>query len=427
MNDIRSAAGGLGTNLSLSAALAGASGGQGLACLQGSLACGLRVRANNREYYSQGVQSEGILRFDTGAMQHKLTLGVRYHNDEEDRFQKQDIYSQDATGAITSVAIGAPGSQDDREDEVTALAIYVQDNIEFGNWTLTPGIRYEYLELKRRDYFDGFFGDTDLDMLGGGIAAAYQLTDEWQTFGGINFGFSPPSPGGAINNNLEEETSTGYELGVRYASRDQVLTAEAVGFYTQFDDLIVVNNIGGTGTGNDENFGEVDSYGLELSGQFDLGLASGWSFYNPYYLAFTYTNAEIQNNSTSTDAESIFSFGREGNKVPYIPEYQLTVGSSLDFANWGANIQANFVDDTFTSANNISTETNGVGAPDARFGKTDSYTVVDFSAYYNVRNGVQLFGGVNNLFDEEYLVSRQPHGPRPGAPRLWYVGFEIEM
>ena len=427
LNDIRSAAGGLGTNLSLSEALAGASGGQGLACLQGNLACGLRVRANNREYYSQGVQSEGILRFDTGAMQHKLTLGVRYHNDEEDRFQKQDIYSQDATGAITSVAIGAPGSQDDREDEVTALAIYVQDNIEFGNWTLTPGIRYEYLELKRRDYFDGFFGDTDLDMLGGGIAAAYQLTDEWQTFGGINFGFSPPSPGGAINNNLEEETSTGYELGVRYASRDQVLTAEAVGFYTQFDDLIVVNNIGGTGTGNDENFGEVDSYGLELSGQFDLGLASGWSFYNPYYLAFTYTNAEIQNNSTSTDAESIFSFGREGNKVPYIPEYQLTVGSSLDFANWGANIQANFVDDTFTSANNISTETNGVGAPDARFGKTDSYTVVDFSAYYNVRNGVQLFGGVNNLFDEEYLVSRQPHGPRPGAPRLWYVGFEIEM
>ena len=427
LNDIRAAGGGLGANLSLSEALAGASGGQGLACLKGNLACGLRVRANNREYYSQGVQSQGTLRFESGAVRHALTAGVRFHNDQEDRFQQQDIYNQAANGAITSVNRGAPGSQADREDQVTAIAFFAEDIIKFGNWTITPGIRYEYLELERRDDSTNTKTDTDLDMIGGGIAAAYQLTEEWQTFGGVNFGFSPPSPGGAINNDLEEETSIGYELGLRYASRDQILTSELVGFYTQFEDLIVVNNIGGTGTGNDENFGEVDSYGVELSGQFDLGLANGWSFNNPYYAAFTYTNAEIQNNSTSTDAESIFSFGRAGNKVPYIPEYQLTVGSALEFNNWGANIQASFIDETFTSANNVSTETNGLGAPDARFGKTDSYEIVDVSAYYEVKNGVQLFSGINNVFDEEYIVSRQPHGPRPGAPRLWYVGFEIEM
>ena len=48
---------------------------------------------------------------------------------------------------------------------------------------------------------------------------------------------------------LDEETSTGYELGLRYAGADGVASAEAVGFYTAFDDLIVVSNIGGTGTG----------------------------------------------------------------------------------------------------------------------------------------------------------------------------------
>ncbi len=243
----------------------------------------------------------------------------------------------------------------------------------------------------------------------------------------MHFGFSPPSPGGAINNNLEEETSLGYELGVRFASRNQVLTAEAVGFLTQFDDLIVVSNIGGTGTGNDENFGEVDAYGVELSGRFDLGIANNWTFSNPYFLAFTYTNAEQQNDALSTNPESIFSFGRAGNKVPYIPDYQLTVGSSLEFARWGASLSASFVDETFTSANNVSTETNGLGNPDTRFGKTDAYTVVDFAAHYDVKKGVQLFGGVYNLFEEEYIVSRQPHGPRPGAPRTWFVGIELEL
>ncbi|MFT5394971.1 MAG: Fe(3+) dicitrate transport protein [Gammaproteobacteria bacterium] len=427
LNDIRSTAGGLTANDSLSAALAGNQNGTGLKCLQGNLACGLRVRANNREYYSTGIQSEANLRFDTPMLKHELTLGVRYHKDQEDRFQQNDVYNQDSTGAISSVTFGALGSQADREDEVTALAFYMEDRIERGNLWLTPGIRFEYLELERVDYNAGTTRDGDLDLLGGGIGIGYNITSELQAFGGVHFGFSPPSPGGAINNNLEEETSTSYEIGFRYASSNQVLTAEAVGFLTEFEDLIVVNNIGGTGSGNDENFGEVESLGLELSGQFDLGLAKGWSFSNPYLVAFTYTDAEQQNNSSSTDAESIFSFGSAGNKVPYIPEYQVTLGSSVKFSRWGASVRASFVDETFTSANNVSTEVNGIGNADARFGKTDSYKIVDIAAYYEVKSDVQIFAGIQNLFEEEFIASRQPHGPRPGAPRTWYVGFQAEM
>ena len=352
---------------------------------------------------------------------------MRYHRDQEDRFQQNDVYNQDATGAITSVTFGALGSQADREDEVTALAFYMEDRVELGDWWFTPGIRYEYLDLERVDYNAGTTKDDDLDLLGGGIGIGYNITSEFQAFGGVHFGFSPPSPGGAINNNLEEETSTSYEIGLRYASSNQVLTAEAVGFLTEFEDLIVVNNIGGTGTGNDENFGEVESLGLELSGQFDLGLARDWSFSNPYFVAFTYTDAEQQNNSSSTDAESIFSFGSAGNEVPYIPEYQLTVGSSVKFSRWGASVRASFVDETFTSASNVSGEVNGLGAADARFGQTDSYQIVDIAAYYDVKSDVQIFAGIQNLFEEEYIVSRQPHGPRPGAPRTWYIGFQVEM
>ena len=363
-----------------------------------------------------------------GNFSHELTAGVRYHRDEEDRFQHQDVFSQDSAGIITSVAFGSPGSQDNREKEVGAVALFLHDRIEFGNWWFTPGIRYEHLYLENRDFRPGkTSGDKTLNMVGGGIGVGYNITDEWQAFAGVHFGFSPPSPGGAVNDNLEEETSTGYELGLRYADRRGILTAETVGFFTQFENLIVVDNIGGTGTGDDDNFGEVDSYGIELSGEFDLGLANDWSFGNPYFMAFTYTNATQQGNAQSTNAGSIFSFGSDGNKLPYIPEYQMTVGSSIKFTRWGASLTASFVDETFTSASNVSTETNSLGALDARFGKTDSYTIVDFSTQFSINNGVKLFGGVHNLFDEEYIVSRQPHGPRPGAPRLWFVGVEVEL
>lgn len=408
---------------SLSEALA--TGGPSLECLRGNNACDLVVRANRRQYYSYGVQSEGTMRFDTGGLSHALTVGLRYHEDQEDRFQEEDTFNQAPNGAITSVMQGAPGSQANREDSAEAVALFVRDRIEYGDWWFTPGFRYETIDY-RREGASGLVGTESLDVMGGGLGIGYNWTNEWQSFGGVHFGFSPPSPGAAISG-LEEETSIGYELGTRYRSRDGVLAGEVVGFLTRFDDLLVVSNIGGTGTGDDENFGEVDSYGVELSGEFDLGLANGWDFRNPYFISFTYTNAEQQNDAQSTDAESIFSFGREGNKVPYIPEYQLTVGSSLEFARWGTSLTASFVDETFTSANNVTAEVNGNGNPDARFGKTDSYTVVDFSTYYDVKKNLKLFGGVHNLFEEEYIVSRQPHGPRPGIDRIWFVGVQMEL
>ncbi len=429
LNDIRDI-GGSGLNQDLSAALAGAAAvfaGDGLACLRGELACDLRVRANNRDYYSWGVQSEGVLKLEFGAVRHAVTLGVRYHNDEEDRFQRNDVYTQAANGAILGVARGAPGSQDNREAEVDAVAVWLEDRIEVGRWWLTPGIRYEHLDLENRDMRPGrVTADETLDMLGGGIGVGYNVSDTWQVFGGVHFGFSPPSPGGAVAG-LEEETSIGYELGVRYADTRGVAAAEVVGFYTDFEDLIVVSNIGGTGTGVDENFGEVDAVGVEVSGQFDLGVARGWSFSNLYHLAFTYTDATQQNDAQSTDPESIFSFGRDGNDVPYIPTYQVNIGAALDFARWGVNVNASFVDDTYTSANNVDVELNGVGLPDARFGKTDSYEVVDLAAHFMLRENVKLFGGIHNLFDAEYIVSRQPHGARAGLDQTWFAGVEFEL
>ena len=427
LNDIRATAGGLGSNLDMAAALAGAAAGAGLDCLRGELACGLRVRANNRRYYSRGLQTDIEWRLQTGNVSHELGFGARYHNDVEDRFQWDDVYAQNAFGAITGVDPGVPGTQDNREAETGALAIYIQDTIKTGNWVVQPGFRYETLDLENRDLRPGgTTRDEKLDMASGGIGVAYQLNDAWQALGGVHLGFSPPGPGGAVSG-LEEETSTGYELGLRYSENGKIAMAEIVGFYTRFDDLLVVSNIGGTGTGVDENFGKVDSYGVELTGSFDLAHVNNWSFSNQYFVTFTYTSAEQQNDAQSTDPESIFSFGAKGNKVPYIPEYQFTLGTTLNFSRWGGSLTATFVDETFTSANNVDVELNGAGAPDARFGKTDSYEIVDLSVYIKPGENIKLFAGVHNLFDEEYIVSRQPHGPRPGLPQNWFAGIEMDF
>ena len=417
-----------GANMSLSAALAGDGDGAGLAVLRGDAAGTLRVRNNNRNYRLKGVESIATYRFESGATQHEVTAGIRAHADRVRRFQRDERFTQDDSGAIVAHDPGTPGDAGNRLQETEALALYVQDRIDLGRWAFIPGIRWERLDQTHEDYDrPERSGTNQMNLLAGGIGVTYDYNDAWMLFGGVHRGFSPPGPRGAVKDGLEEETSVSIEFGARFRNRAGALNAEAVAFYTGFDDLIVIDNIGGTGTGDDENFGEVDAYGLELSVDFDAGAANDWGFGNPYFAAVTYTNAEQQNDARSTDAESIFSFGEKGNKVPYVPEYAISAGTGLAFSDWGVDLVVTYVDDSFTSADNTDDQINGAGNPDARFGKTDAYTVVDVAGRWALRRGVRFVGGVQNLFDEEYIVSRQPHGPRPGQPRFVYAGVEIEL
>jgi len=63
------------------------------------------------------------------------------------------------------------------------------------------------------------------------------------------------------------------------------------------------------------------------------------------------------------------------------------------------------------------------GNPDARFGQLGAYFVVGLSAFYEVAEGGEVFARVSNLFDEDYIASTLPLGPRAGASRLYRFGY----
>ena len=404
-------------------------------CMKGRAECELKVKANNRKYNARGVETVAYYRFGPDSVRHELNAGARLHQDQVRRFQWEDKYAQNANGTIADMTPGVPGDAGDRLQKTDALALFVQDTIEMGRLTLVPGIRYERLKqvseepkgtLQGRGGTKNRDGKNSFDMVAGGIGAAWQFNALWTGFGGVHTGFSPPSPRGT-RGGLDPETSTAFEAGARYTNPRQALAAEATLFYTLFKDLVVIDNVGGVGSGDNENFGEVTSSGVELAVQYDAGIANGWGLRNPWYLSMTWTNAEQQNDARSTDAESVFSFGKKGNKVPYIPELTASLGTSVELSRWGLSVSGNYVSETWTSASNVDQPIDGNGNPDARFGKTDSYFVTDLSAFYRIGDNVRLFGGVQNLFDEQYLVSRQPHGPRGGMPQFAYAGIEVSM
>jgi Fe(3+) dicitrate transport protein len=409
-----------------------ATGGQSLAILKGQSAGTLNVRNNNREYAQWGYKGDTSTNLELGDTTHEIEFGVGYHTDYIFRDQNTERFTQDNNGVIVSSSISNEGTAGHRREESQSVASYLKDTIEYGPLTLTPGIRYEYVDYEYIDYSTAGItpglitaeGSNALSAVAGGIGANYAFLDQFSLFGGVHQGFSVPGPRANVRENLKEEKSLTGEIGVRFTDQN-AFTGEVAYFRTDFDDLIVIDNIGGSGSGVTENVGDIITEGIELKAEYDIGKALKKEFKNPYYIALTYTNAYLDGDSNSTDPESIFSGGESGNQVPYIPEYQFAVGTGLEYKKWGLFMDATYVGETFSTASNVDNQQRPDGTPDARFGKTDEFFVIDLSGHYKITENAKAIVNLQNLFDREYIVSRHPIGPRPGTPFTFLAGMEL--
>ena len=205
---------------------------QGATDLDGSAANNLTVRANNRDYYSTGIQTDLATQFGVGNTEHEVEFGIRYHYDKEDRFQHEDRYA--ITNGVMSLAnAGAPGSNANRHATAKATALYIQDEISVANWTIVPGVRYEYITTKREDFNSSQIRDNIVDEVIPGIGISYAVTDAITLLGGVHKGFAPPSPS---STNDDNEESINYELGGRYNSN--LFNAELIGFFNDYSNLL---------------------------------------------------------------------------------------------------------------------------------------------------------------------------------------------
>lgn len=416
LNEVREA----GVVRSLSLATMRGQPGHGV--LTGTAAGDLIYRANNRSYYAWGIQQHLDAQLETGSLEHEIELGWRYHQDQSKRFQHDDQYAQNAGGAITGVTPGAPGSQDNREERAKALALYAQDRISYDRLSVIPGIRAEFIDYSFDNFRTGASGSRNMNVLGGGSGVEYRLTPAVQLFGGYYRGFAIPSPGNAAGpNQLKEETSDAFEAGVRYKHEDGWLFGEVVGFYTLFDNLIGNFSAGG-GVTVSANLGKATSRGVEVLVGVDPATYARQNFRTPISFAFTYTDAYLQ--SFTAPGTDVFSGAVPGNRIPYVPEFQFNLTGGIEYAKWGFFTSVTYVDKTFTSASNATGPVNPTGAPDNRFGMTDSFVTVDFSLNYQLNDNVKIFGYIQNAFDDKYIAARLPSGPRSGAPRMVGVGLE---
>lgn len=382
----------------------------------------IQLRSNAREYFSRGVQLKLDWLLETKQLVHNITFGVRLHEDEEDRLQRNSTYRQ-LDGTLVLDDFGLLGNAGNRIQEAQAASFYAYDQILLGNWMIAPGIRFESIEQKRIRYEtredqtpnpasraaenlrDTRKNDTDVWLPGLGVI--YTISESLSVFGGIHKGFTAPSnaPG------VREEEAVNYELGVRFAEGE--LRAEAALFLSDYDNLLGECT---ASSGSDCEIGDAFNgdaaavQGLELLASGNLRPDARIAV--PYELAYTYIDSKFDTDIADTD---FFGDVEKGDPIPYIPKNQLNITVGLQADRWGVFLGANYVDAVCTRA-----------ACDA-FEKTDDTVIVDLSGRYRLNEDTEVFARVENLTGADDILGRQPYGARPNKDTSASVGLRINF
>ena len=152
--------------------------------------------------------------------------------------------------------------------------------------------------------------------------------------------------------------------------------------------------------------GEAVIQGVELTvgNRFQIG-----DFMIPVDLAYTYTKAEI------SEDEGVLGF-EKGDRLADIPRRTFSLRTGFETPiGWDNYIVAKYTD---SLCSNIGCD-NG-----STFGRTDSLLAVDFISRYSLNSDTVVYAKVDNLFDRDEIISRQPDGARPNKPRTASVGIE---
>jgi Fe(3+) dicitrate transport protein len=366
----------------------------------------LQYKHNNREYTSRGVE----LNFDVALGNHQLALGGRIHEDEMDRFQPVEYYSQ-IDGQLVFDRNKAPTGSNNRLETADATSLWAVDSWAVNDaLNVNLALRWEDVDSSRKQYDD--VGRTQVDSRRSnsndqwlpGASFTYDLNASWQVLGGVHKGFSPL--GGGAKENQEPETSTNWEAGVRY---NGAWFVEVVGFYSDFEDKSEdcsnANPCSNGSTSGSFVTGEAVVAGLEVqaSSSFELG-----DFTLPVDLMYTYTDATISEDNVVTGFV-------DGDQLPSIAENTFSLRLGLEGNNgWGNYLVAKYTDEMCMDV--------GCNNSSADFDKSEDIFVIDYISRYNLSDDSVVFLKVENMLDERAIVSRQPDGARPNKPRTAIVG-----
>lgn len=361
----------------------------------------------DQKTYGLNSQVEKALVFDS--ITHNLVAGFDWRQLEISQWKDNTVYKNgDYSNPGKVLANETYPTNGFSPGQTRTYGLFIQDAIELldGDLTVTPGLRYDRVELRpdgdtftvNRTEVKGV--SRNFEAISPKIAAVWQFHPDVSVYGQVVRGFRAPNyndvngmfyNGGTSNYaripnpDLDPETSTGYEIGTRFnalAGQWQVSL-----YRNDYDDFIHSQKVCGApdvcyggelrSVYQHINYEEVTIKGAEVRARWDL--PQNW--YLSTAVAYAHGNAETpegrQPLNTIEPLRASLALGWNGsfNEQPVGMESRVRAAKGVT--------RVNKEDDYY---------------------QPGGYAVVDLSAWWQPSKNVQVGLNLNNLLDRKYWV-----------------------
>ena len=293
--------------------------------------------------------------------------------------------------------------------DTRAMAFYISDTVSFldDRLTVTPGLRYEDVDMDFRDNLSGNTEENSADELLPGLTVGYQASDDLFVFANSQRSLVPVQIAQTTREGaVAHETSWNHELGARLQVTPDLLSSATL-FRIDYEDQIQFNR----STSRFENLGETRHQGIEL--------ANRWNLNSQWELGLGYT---------FLDTEQL-SGDNEGNELPNAPTHKVSADATYSYQAWDTSLNWVYVSESYSDADNTEEETSNGSA-----GELPDYHLVTARVGRDFAVGgdrvLNLGLAVNNLLDEDYYfrgVDVSPVGRVPQPGRSFILEAQLDF
>lgn len=383
-----------------------------------------RLTTAPRNYKTFAVEPRYSRLIDSGSVVQEVSVGFRYL-----REQASEVAAR--TGYYTPSPLENAYSRTQAPYQTSAggtiaHAFYIDDRIDFGNWTVTPGVRYESFR-SHNDVFtvannrvtNAIYPKIESNEVLPTLSVLYRASERWTLFAnaGVSFGPQQYAQLAQSTTSLHPEKAKTYEIGTKY--KGEAWSGELTLFNINFDkELQLARSITGD-VGQWTDLGATRHRGLESALRYDLGDLSaslkGLSVSGTY----TYTQA--------TSKAGNFA----GRDLPFYSRQILTLGARYERGPWTLNA------DVYAQSKQRSPGSPDDGKPyvtledsTGRLGNIPGYSTVNLRAAYDFgpsMSNLKLAVGIKNLFDRRYYNRSVDNngGKYVGQPRTLYLQASV--
>ncbi|MBJ2155866.1 TonB-dependent receptor family protein [Variovorax sp. IB41] len=383
-----------------------------------------RLTSAPRNYKTFAIEPRYSRLIDSGDVVQEVSVGFRYLREEASEVATRSAYYTPRPG-FDAYSLANPAYQTSKGGTV-AHAFYIDDRIDIGNWTITPGVRYESFR-SHNDVFtvannritNAIYPTIDSNEVLPTLSVLYRMNERWSLFAnaGVSFGPQQYAQLAQSTTSLHPEKAKTYEIGTHY--KGEAWSGELTLFNINFDkELLLARSITGD-VGQWTDLGATRHRGVESALRYELSDLSaslkGLSVSGTY----TYTQA--------TSKAGNFA----GRDLPFYSRQILTLGARYERGPWTLNA------DVYAQSKQRSP-----GSPDdgaqyvtledstGRLGNIPGYTTMNLRAAYDFgpsMSHLKLAVGVKNLFDRRYYNRSVDNngGKYVGQPRTVYLQASV--